>query len=150
MNLRKYALLLLARREYPKWELKQKFIAKGYQSLEVETLLSSLVMESLQNDERYAETYVRQRIKTSFSPRRIVVELQQRGVARSLTDHHVPQDEQFWRESLSRLCQRKYRSLSLTKQASQSQARFLMQRGIRYRINLSLDSKVYRKKCRYT
>lgn len=127
MNLRKHALFLLARREHSKEELKQKLVARGYQPLEVETLLASLVKENLQSDERYAEAYVRQRIETGFGPRRIVAELQQRGVAHSLIDRSMPQDEQFWWESLSRLWQRKYHNL--TKQVSQSQVRFLMQRG---------------------
>lgn len=129
MKLRERAISLLARREHSQLELTQKLIVKGYSRVEVETELASLAREGLQSDERYTEAYVRQRIQSGFGPRRIIAELQQRGISDSLIQRHVPQDEQFWWETLSQLWQRKYDSEVLDEQAYARRARFLMQRG---------------------
>ncbi len=126
-NLRERAIGLLARREHSRHELKQKLLFKGYPISEIEIVLASLTKEGLQSDERYAEAYVRHRVSMGFGPRRITLELHQRGIADSLIRQYVSQDEEFWEAALSSVCQRKYDTRR--KQDFGKQARFLIQRG---------------------
>lgn len=126
-KLRERAIGLLARREHSRHELKQKLLLKGYPISEVETVLASLTKEGLQSDERYAEAYVHHRVGMGFGPRRITVELHQRGIPDALIRQYLSQDDTFWRSALSSVCQRKYHSRH--KQDAGKQARFLIQRG---------------------
>ena len=130
IDLHECALALLARREHSKLELKRKLIARGYSNSEIEAELASLAKDGLQSDERFAETYVRQRIKVGFGPRRITLELQQRGVVDPLIHIYLPRDKQFWWSRLAIVWQRKYHTdQDLDEKAYAKQARFLVQRG---------------------
>lgn len=127
VNLRDRAIGLLARREHSQQELRQKLLLKGYPISEIETVLALLTKEGLQSDERYAEAYVRHRVDMGFGPRRIMLELRQRGVPNELIYQYVPEDDDFWQSALSSLYQRKYHT-QRNKDFGQ-QARFLIQRG---------------------
>jgi regulatory protein len=126
-NLRDRALGLLARREHSCYELKRKLLTKGFSRAEIEAVLVALIEEGLQSDERYTESYVRNRVNMGFGPRRISLELHQRGIATSMINQYLTQDDEFWWAALSSLWQRKYH----TKPAQDygKQARFLVQRG---------------------
>lgn len=74
-------LRLLARREHSRRELLDKLSQRGFRGQEVESVIDDLAERNWQNDERYAESYVRQRIAKGYGPIRIAYELQQRGIA---------------------------------------------------------------------
>ena len=73
------AIDLLSRREHSQLELRKKLVAKGFADDEVDELLLRLHEENLQSDERYAESYVRQRVDKGYGPIRIRQELRQKG-----------------------------------------------------------------------
>lgn len=130
MKLRECAINLLARREHSRLELKQKLIVKGFVADEVDTLLAQLAREGLQSDERYTEAYVRMRVEAGFGPRRVKMELQQRGISDSLIDRYLHQDEEFWWQVLLSVWQRKYDAEPvLNAKAYTKELRFLTQRG---------------------
>ena len=60
-------LRLLARREHSQKELLDKLAQRGFLREEVEPVIATLAEQNWQNDARYAECYVRQRI-ASGSP----------------------------------------------------------------------------------
>src|SRR3990167_11304137 len=108
MKLREHVLRLLARREHSQFELKRKLIAKTYDPNEVDSVLHTLAEEGLQSDARYTACYVRTRIEAGFGPRRIMMELRQRGISDSLIYKHLPQDSEFWWQALLSVWQKKY------------------------------------------
>ncbi|XOZ33869.1 regulatory protein RecX [Halomonadaceae bacterium KBTZ08] len=74
------ALKLLARREHSRFELGRKLDRSGGNTELVEEVLDELVAEGWQSDERFAESFSRQRIEAGYGPLRIRSELEQRGV----------------------------------------------------------------------
>ncbi len=130
MKLRECALNFLARREHSRHELKQKLTLKGYGSNQIESELLTLAQEGLQSDARFAEAYVRVRVEAGFGPRRISMELRQRGVSDSLIHDHLSQDPAFWWEALLSVWRKKYdRGQAIGPKAYAKAARFLTQRG---------------------
>ena len=79
-EVREAALRLLARREHSRLELARKLIRKGWSEPVVEQVVDELAEANLQSDERYAESYVRQRVDKAYGPVRIRAELAERGI----------------------------------------------------------------------
>jgi len=82
-ELREAALRLLARREHSRLELAGKLARRGWPEAAVDGLIDELAEENLQSDERFAESYVRQRVGKAYGPVRIRAELSERGIDRS-------------------------------------------------------------------
>ena len=83
-DVRRSAMNLLARREHSRRELHDKLLtrypsASGVISDEIDRLTE----EHLQSDERFAESFVRQRILRGAGPRRLRQEMSQRGISES-------------------------------------------------------------------
>lgn len=72
---------LLARREHSRRELLDKLALRGFERDEVAAVIDDLSRQNRQNDARYAECYIRDRISKGYGPLRIAYELQQRGIA---------------------------------------------------------------------
>ncbi|MGY6277593.1 regulatory protein RecX [Methylomonas sp. MgM2] len=122
-------LRLLARREHSQKELLDKLAQRGFRHEDVEPVVASLAEKNWQNDGRYAESYVRQRIAAGYGPIRIRYELQQRGIG------DVDLDEQAdelggWQVLLTELYHRKYDDhKSVPQNEWLKRTRFLQQRG---------------------
>lgn len=79
--LKERALKLLARREHSRLELWRK-LEKAAESADLlAQVLDELASEDWQSDERFAESFSRQRIEAGYGPLRIRSELEQRGVS---------------------------------------------------------------------
>ena len=96
---RKVAMDLLARREHSRLELLHK-LARRFGDREpgeeLEVAIDTLATEGLQSDERFALSLTRERLHRGHGPRRIRVDLQQRGVDDALIDTalaEVPAEE---------------------------------------------------------
>lgn len=127
MNVRERAIKLLAQREHSQLELKRKLAAKGFSHSEIESVLASLIEEGYQSDERFAEVYVRRRAELGFGPRRITLELRERGIAESLIGLYVSNDLEYWLSQMQKVCEKKYRTIN--DRDFSSKVRFLLQRG---------------------
>lgn len=78
---RRRALGLLARREHSSAEILAKLLDRGAPLDAARQVVQDLEREHLLSDHRFAEQYVRSRAERGFGPRRVVVELLQRGLA---------------------------------------------------------------------
>lgn len=76
----------MARREHSLAELRDKLAAREFPPAEVAELLDSLAAAGLASDERFAESFVRSRIRKGQGPLRIRAELQRRGIEAMLAD----------------------------------------------------------------
>ena len=122
-------LRLLARREHSRRELLDKLVLRGFERDDAEPIIDELTEQNWQNDERYAECYVRQRIASGYGPTRIAYELQQRGITGADLDGQA--DEQGgWQNLALDVYLGKYDDeKSLTPNEWAKRSRFLQQRG---------------------
>ncbi len=80
-DIRFSAMNLLARREHSRKELHTKLKRRFPDEALVEEQLQRLSDENLQSDERFAESFVRQRINMGKGPLRVRHELRERGLS---------------------------------------------------------------------
>lgn len=76
--------MFLARRDYARQELADRLRRKFVQAVQFEALegvLDELIQERLLSDERFAEQFTRSRMSRGYGPRRICMELKERGVS---------------------------------------------------------------------
>lgn len=79
---RSYAELLLSYRERSRRELESRLLKKGYDPPVVQAVVEELTRSDLLSDERFARTWVRDRIlRAQKGPRVIRMELRKKGVA---------------------------------------------------------------------
>ncbi|MEQ6886007.1 regulatory protein RecX [Salicola sp. Rm-C-2C1-2] len=79
--LKERALKLLARREHSRLELCRKLEKAADSADLLAEVLDELADEDWQSDDRFAESFSRQRIEAGYGPLRIRSELEQRGVS---------------------------------------------------------------------
>ena len=121
---------LLARREHSEQELQAKLVARGFAAQAVGEVLASLKHEGIQDDERYAEAYVRSRVAKGYGPLRITRELSERGMAEELAIQALAAMNPDWGEQARVVRQKKFglrAPADFREQARQS--RFLQYRG---------------------
>ncbi len=122
-------LRLLARREHSRRELLDRLALRGFNRDEVEPVIDGIAEQNWQNDERYTECYVRQRIQNGFGPMRIRYELQQRGINDADLDGKA-EEQGGWQNLLFDVYSGKYGDeKSLTQNEWLQRSRFLQQRG---------------------
>jgi len=122
-------LRLLARREHSRRELLDKLALRGFDRDDVEPVIDQIAEQNWQNDARYAEAYVRQRIQNGYGPMRIRYELQQRGINDADLDAQA-EEQGGWQNLLLDVYSRKYDDeKSLTQNEWLKRSRFLQQRG---------------------
>jgi regulatory protein len=76
--------------------LQRKLEAKGHEAGEVSSLIDTLAAQSLQSDARYAEVYIRSRASRGYGPRRIALELKQRGLPAEVAEAALAESECDW------------------------------------------------------
>lgn len=96
-SLRHQALDCLARREHSRLELFLRLSQRNPEAdaSAIERLLDQLQAEHLQDNQRFAYGYTRLRVMRGHGPRKIALELQQKGlssdmIAEALAEHHWP------------------------------------------------------------
>lgn len=72
---------LLARREHSLGELRQKLRRRFGDGPMLETELQKLVDDGLQSDERYGESFARQRAGRGYGPGRVRQEMREKGLS---------------------------------------------------------------------
>ena len=122
-------LRLLARREHSQKELLDKLALRGFMRDESLPVIQAMAEQNWQNDGRYAECYIRQRIATGNGPVRIRYELQQRGIDDADLDPQA-EEQGGWQNLLLDVYSRKYDDeKSLSQNEWLKRSRFLQQRG---------------------
>lgn len=129
-QIKAHCIQLLTRREHSQGELRDKLYNKGFEGVDVETVITDLAENGWQSDLRFAESYSRYRIRKGFGPIKIRYELQLRGIRGFNLDDVVLELAEDWFELLRQLYCKKY---SDDGQPSQKEwlkrSRFLLQRG---------------------
>ena len=122
-------LRLLARREHSRRELLDKLALRGFNRDEVEPVIAEMAEQNWQNNQRYAECYVRQRIQSGYGPMRLRYELQQRGINDADLDAQA-EEQGGWQNLLLDVYLGKYGDeKSLPQNEWLKRSRFLQQRG---------------------
>jgi len=93
---RKRAMDLLARREHGCKELARKLVNKGFDATFAVEAVATLESEGLVSDERFAEAFARSRVNRGQGPRRIELELRERGVTEGVIGAALTQTDCDW------------------------------------------------------
>lgn len=134
---------MLARREHSRVELCQKLQAKGFDKSAVDEVVTVLAHEGLQSDERFTESFIRQRLRDGYGPLRISHELHQCGINDADMDAAVAELAESWDELLLQVYAKKYsEGVHLTRAEWAKRVRFLQQRGFSYELIRSLERRL--------
>jgi regulatory protein len=96
LEARKKAMDYLARREYGQRELERKLVTAGFDQAVAIAAVSQLCTDGLQDDRRFAEAFARSRVNQGKGPVRILLDLDQRGVASQLVDEVLAEMSVDW------------------------------------------------------
>ncbi len=133
IEIRRSAMDLLARRDHSRRELRDKLRRRYSDETLIEDQIDRLADEKLQSDERFAESFLRQRVGKGYGPLRIRQELKQRGIDEGIISRAFEAEPVEWSELAAGLVQRKYGSgpaSDLKEKARRT--RFLQYRGFSY------------------
>ena len=107
---RNSAMRLLARREHSRAELRGKLVGRGFENDSVEELLQGLEDQDLLSDERFAMSLIASRVETGYGPKRIDLELRNRGVSEELAREALAKAEVDWGQQVTDQAVRKFGS----------------------------------------
>lgn len=126
----RYALSLLARREYSSGEIRQKLRGRVNSEM-AEAVIAKLKAENSLSDERFVEMMVRHYAEGGYGPKRIALELLKRGIDKSVAQDALRQLDTDWVQKASEVLERKYRSYETKLQPNEQQKvfAFLVRRG---------------------
>ena len=99
---------LLARREHSASELMQKLKLREHDPQEISKTIEELQTDNLQSDERFAESFINQRVNAGYGPIKIRHELRQKGVDEALVDVFLEAFVDEWQDRLIQQRIRKY------------------------------------------
>jgi Uncharacterized protein conserved in bacteria len=131
----------LARREHSALELARKLRLRGYDEASVTSLIATLHAEGFQSDDRFADSYVHNRIEKGYGPYRITQELRERGIHDDLIQNYLDRFAEEWPRHAARARKKRFGGkfpVLFGEQARQS--RFLEQRGF----NRDLIRKIFK------
>jgi regulatory protein len=130
---------LLARREYSRTELASKLASRPMKkaddweppdSVILEELLDSLVERNLQSDERFAESFSRDRINRGRGPMKLRAEMRDRGISDQLQREALIELEVDWFKQAVDVRRRRFGLAKVEEFKEKArQMRFLQSRG---------------------
>lgn len=100
-------LALLARREHSQWELTKKMQQHGVNSEIIDAVLSRLIANHYQSDERFAEVFCRSRVSRKVGAKKIRYELKQKGIDAQLAETEINQYHEQFLDNAKALIERK-------------------------------------------
>ncbi len=132
-----YALRLLGRREYSRAELKTRLtqrlrrqkLPSSQAEQSIESVLEQLTTDGIQDDDRFAASYVRICIMKGWGPIKISYHLKGRGISEEKIAEHCDYEETFWVEQICQLVKNRYGTINETNR--EKIYRFLLGRGFR-------------------
>jgi regulatory protein len=127
-SLKARAIGFLARREYPRAELRDKLLATGADREEVDALLDDLAANGYLSDERYAQALVRQK-SGGYSRRAIAGTLKAMGVAGETATEALAENIIDDNDALIALWRRRFGRAPSDDREKARQVRFLQSRG---------------------
>lgn len=124
------AMRYLYRREYSRWELQNKLLAKAFDIEDIHIALNELNEQGYQSDERFTDNFLRWRIGKGNGPLKIKMELRQRGIAESVIARLLDNSDLDWLQ-LARKTRQKHFGTTLPTDARglSKQIRYLRGKG---------------------
>lgn len=123
------ALGLLARREHSRKELSRKLTSRGLDAGEVQAAVDRLAGEGWQDDSRFAESLVRNRVASGYGPLRIRAELSTHGLDSDAIARAMGTFEGDWAENARDLVRRRFGKTLDDLAQRRKAADFLIRRG---------------------
>jgi len=122
------AIRLLSRREHSKKELKRKLLERDFDSHTIDNILISLQDDNLQSDDRFAECYVRSKVRKGVGPVRLRRDLHEHEISDEMIDCYL--HDYKWRQLAVEVRQKRF-GLALPENFEEraKQMRFLQYRG---------------------
>jgi regulatory protein len=127
-SLQARAVAYLARREYARSELRDKLLATGASSDEVDPVLDTLAAQGYLSDARFAQALVRQK-HGAYSQRSIAQTLKARGVAGEVVTEALAGADADDATTLVALWRRRFGRAPADDRERARQVRFLQSRG---------------------
>lgn len=129
-QIKEICLRLLTQREHSQKELLDKLALRGFGRDDVQPVIDELAEQGWQHDLRYAENYVRFRIRKGYGPIRVGYELKQNGIAAFDLDSIVQEEAGSWMELLEQVYSKKYpHDNVMDRNEWAKRSRFLLHRG---------------------
>lgn len=127
----------LGHREHSAFELRTKLKRKGLPEAAIDSALAMFREQGLQSDVRFAESFVRSRVRRGYGPIRIRQDLVQRGVADPVIEEALTFSADYWLDIAEQAIDKKFGSLTAIREAGRQNdqdgwnkaARFLHNRG---------------------
>ena len=127
---RKKAMDFLARREYGQAELVGRLVAAGFAGDVAQDAVTQLTADGLQDDGRYAASFVNARVSRGSGPLRIASALRERGLSDSIIDSALQDADVDWYAEASAAREKKFGLGAVETYADKAkQMRFLQYRG---------------------
>lgn len=129
-TIRLAAMNLLAMREHSAFELREKLGRKFPNHEGVDAVITLLIEQRLQSDQRFAEAFINMRYRQAKGPVLIAMELKAKGVAPAIVEGCMEALGLDWNALVHKLRLKKFgqsRPLDLKERAKQ--VRFLQSRG---------------------
>ncbi|WP_442800737.1 regulatory protein RecX [Shewanella sp. AS16] len=142
---RQVAVALLARRDYSRHEIKAKLLLKGFETVEIESVLDGCEASGFLDDNRYADLLLRSHITKGHGLGRIKQAMAQKGLCAGTIAAAVDRSSCDWFELAKSKAVKKYtdpRTQDMKEKARR--IRFLMGQGFSYdQIAYALDYDPY-------
>jgi regulatory protein len=124
------ALGLLVRREHSRRDLARKLAQRGVEPAEAAAAVEKLAGQGYQDDQRFADSFARDRTSAGYGPVRIRVELAGHGLAEDAIEAALAACEADWPALARRQVERRWRPAELADPARRRKAvEFLLRRG---------------------
>lgn len=124
------ALGLLVRREHSRRDLTRKLAQRGVEPAEAEAAVERLAGQGYQDDQRFAESFARDRTAAGYGPVRIRVELSGHGLGEEAIARALEACEADWPALARRQVARRWSAEALADPAKRRKAvEFLLRRG---------------------
>jgi regulatory protein len=135
-------MAMQARREHSKLEILRKLGTKGFDREIAQIAIEALVDESIIDEARYTESYIRSRAGRGFGPERIKLELKERGISTEDSAGFLQDETYDWFEMALTAYQKKYgESKGKDFKELVKRRHFLMQRGFNHdQIKYAMDN----------
>lgn len=128
-DIRVAAMNLLARREHSLDELRSKLCRRFADADLVEDQLQQLRAENLQSDERFAESFARQRANRGYGPGRVRQEMRQRGLSDAAISTALDTLDMDWFALAETVWRKKFNAPASDLKNLAKQQRFMQYRG---------------------
>jgi regulatory protein len=107
------ALASLVMREHSVKELHDKLTRKEYEPESIEIVIEECLKDNYLNDQRFAEIFWRSRARKGFGPKKILMELNQKGISSEMAHDTSIQDELDFEEVVKAIYQKKYKGTEI-------------------------------------